>query len=69
MGTSWRWQVDPPEKVYHGALEGHYKKINMLKGMMGVKAARYEEAKRVRHCALSLVGEPIFCMVPWKGID
>lgn len=68
VGTSWRWQVDPPEKVYHGALEGHYKKINMLKGMMGVKAARYEEAKRVRHCALSLVGEPIFCMVPWKGI-
>lgn len=67
VGTSWRWQVDPPEMVYQGALEGHYKKINMLKGMMGVKAVRYEEAKRVRHCALSLVGEPIFCTFPWKG--
>jgi tRNA wybutosine-synthesizing protein 1 len=63
VGTTWRWQVDPPEKVYQGALEGHYKKINVLKGMMGVKAVRYEEAKRVRHCALSLVGEPIFCTV------
>jgi tRNA wybutosine-synthesizing protein 1 len=61
VGTTWRWQVDPPEVVYAGALEGHYKKINMLKGMMGVKPDRYEEAKRVRHCALSLVGEPIFC--------
>lgn len=62
VGTTWRWQVDPPEVIYKGALEGHYAKINMLKGMMGVKPARYEEAKRVRHCALSLVGEPIFCM-------
>ena len=61
VGTTWRWQVDPPEVVYKGALEGHYSKINMLKGMLGVKPARYEEAKRVRHCALSLVGEPIFC--------
>jgi tRNA wybutosine-synthesizing protein 1 len=65
VGTTWRWQVDPPEVVYRGALEGHYKKINMLKGMMGVKAVRYEEAKRVRHCALSLVGEPIFCTFPF----
>jgi tRNA wybutosine-synthesizing protein 1 len=62
VGTSWRWQVDPPEVVYNGALEGHYKKIKMLRGMQGVRAERYEEATRVRHCALSLVGEPIFCM-------
>ena len=65
VGTTWRWQVDPPEVVYKGALEGHYAKINMLKGMMGVKPARYEEAKRVRHCALSLVGEPIFCTLSY----
>lgn len=63
VGTTWRWQVDPPEMVYKGALEGHYKKIGILKGMMGVKVERYEEAKKVRHCALSLVGEPIFCML------
>jgi tRNA wybutosine-synthesizing protein 1 len=61
VGTSWRWQVDPPEEVFRGALEGHYAKIRMLRGMMGVKPERYEEALRVRHCALSLVGEPIFC--------
>ena len=62
VGTTWRWQVDPPEEVYKGALEGHYKKIGVLRGMMGVREERWEEAKRVRHCALSLVGEPIFCI-------
>jgi len=64
VGTTWRWEVDSAEMVYHAALEGHYAKIRMLRGMMGVKAERYEEAKRVRHCALSLVGEPIFCISP-----
>ena len=61
MGTTWRWQVDSAEDVYKGALEGHKRKIGMLRGMMGVRPERFEEAKRVRHCALSLVGEPIFC--------
>ena len=28
--------------------------------MAGVRADRYAEAQRIRHCALSLVGEPIF---------
>ena len=68
VGTSWRWQVDPPEIIYKGALEGHYQKINMLKGMMGVRPERLKEARRVRHCALSLVGEPIFC-VPFRRIQ
>jgi len=63
VGTSWRWKVDPPEAVYRGALEGHYQKIKMLRGMQGVRPERYEEATRVRHCALSLVGEPIFCII------
>jgi tRNA wybutosine-synthesizing protein 1 len=66
VGTTWRWEVDDAETVYRGALEGHYSKIRMLKGMVGVKGERWEEAKRVRHCALSLVGEPIFCKPPEK---
>ena len=32
----------------------------MLKGVPGVRAERFAEAMRIRHCALSLVGEPIF---------
>jgi len=60
VGTTWRWQVDPPDLIFAGAKEGHYKKIKMMRGVPGVRAERFEEAMRIRHCALSLVGEPIF---------
>lgn len=60
VGTSWRWQVDSPEIIFQGALEGHYRKIKQMKGVPGVVASRFSEAFQVRHCALSLVGEPIF---------
>lgn len=32
----------------------------MMRGVPGVRAERFAEAMRIRHCALSLVGEPIF---------
>lgn len=57
---NWRWEVDPPEKVLEGALEGHYKKIKQMRGVPGIQMDRFQEAFTVRHCALSLVGEPIF---------
>ncbi|KAJ5889287.1 Fe-S oxidoreductase [Penicillium tannophilum] len=60
VGTTWRWKVDSPELIFQGVKEGHYKKIKMMKGVPGVRAERFAEAMRIRHCALSLVGEPIF---------
>ncbi|KAL6719370.1 Fe-S oxidoreductase [Lecanora helva] len=60
VGTTWRWQVDPPDMIFQGAKEGHYKKIKMMRGVPGVRAERFQEAMKIRHCALSLVGEPIF---------
>lgn len=60
VGTTWRWQVDPPDMIFNGAKEGHYKKIKMMRGVPGVRAERFQEAMQIRHCALSLVGEPIF---------
>ena len=60
VGTTWRWRVDPPEMIFEGAKEGHLKKIKMMRGVPGVRAERFQEAMRIRHCALSLVGEPIF---------
>ena len=60
VGTTWRWVVDPPDLIFDGVKENHYKKIKMMRGMPGVRAERYSEALRIRHCALSLVGEPIF---------
>lgn len=60
VGTNWRWQVDQPDVILDGALQGHYSKIKQMRGVPGVVAERFAEAFRVRHCALSLVGEPIF---------
>ncbi|CAG8977311.1 hypothetical protein HYALB_00012716 [Hymenoscyphus albidus] len=60
VGTTWRWVVDPPQMIFDGVKAGHYKKIKMLRGVPGVRAERFAEAMRIRHCALSLVGEPIF---------
>ncbi|KAK4512948.1 uncharacterized protein ATC70_003659 [Mucor velutinosus] len=60
VGTTWRWKVDDPQFILDGAMENHYKMIKQLKGVPGVKAERFQEAFTIRHCALSLVGEPIF---------
>ncbi|PHH83661.1 hypothetical protein CDD82_5419 [Ophiocordyceps australis] len=60
VGTTWRWVVDAPDLIFEGVKEQHYKKIKMMRGVPGVRAERYAEALRIRHCALSLVGEPIF---------
>lgn len=60
VGTTWRWEVDRPELIIEGALNGHYKKIKQMRGVPGVLSDRFEEAFKVGHCALSLVGEPIF---------
>lgn len=60
VGTTWRWKVDSPGLIFDGVKEGHYKKIKMMRGVPGVRAERFAEAMRIRHCALSLVGEPIF---------
>ncbi|CAO2654730.1 Nn.00g114630.m01.CDS01 [Neocucurbitaria sp. VM-36] len=60
VGTTWRWITDAPELIFDGITAAHYKKIKMMKGVPGVRAERFSEAMRIRHCALSLVGEPIF---------
>jgi tRNA wybutosine-synthesizing protein 1 len=60
VGTTWRWITDAPDVIFDGITEAHYKKIKMMKGVPGVRAERFAEAMRIRHCALSLVGEPIF---------
>ncbi|EMR08950.1 hypothetical protein PNEG_02729 [Pneumocystis murina B123] len=59
VGTSWRWKIDKPEDILFGMMEGHYNKIKQMKGIPGIRPERLKEAMRIRHCALSLVGEPI----------
>ncbi|XP_062275232.1 S-adenosyl-L-methionine-dependent tRNA 4-demethylwyosine synthase TYW1 [Scomber scombrus] len=59
VGTEWRWKMDPAEKILEDALEKHQNMIRQFRGVPGVKPERYEEGLAVKHCALSLVGEPI----------
>ncbi|NWX34860.1 TYW1 synthase, partial [Notiomystis cincta] len=59
VGTEWRWKMDQPEMILQEAIEKHQNMIKQFKGVSGVKEARLEEALTVKHCALSLVGEPI----------
>jgi len=59
VGKEWRWLTDPPEMIVAEGVEKHQKMINEARGIPGVKPERWEEAMTVKHCALSLVGEPI----------
>jgi len=59
VGREWRWATDPPEEIMEGAVANHRKMINEFKGVPGVKPDRFQEGLEPRHCALSLVGEPI----------
>uniref|UniRef100_A0A8C2Z9I5 S-adenosyl-L-methionine-dependent tRNA 4-demethylwyosine synthase TYW1 n=1 Tax=Cyclopterus lumpus TaxID=8103 RepID=A0A8C2Z9I5_CYCLU len=59
VGTEWRWKMDPAEKILHEAMEKHQGMIRQFRGVPGVQPERYEEGLAVKHCALSLVGEPI----------
>ena len=59
VGRVWRWKTDDPTVLVQGAVERHQNMIKELKGLPGLITDRWQEAFTVRHCALSLVGEPI----------
>jgi tRNA wybutosine-synthesizing protein 1 len=59
VGKEWRWKTDDPNFIVETAVQTHLQLIREARGIPGVVPARYQEALTVRHCALSLVGEPI----------
>ncbi|EOA33528.1 hypothetical protein CARUB_v10019936mg [Capsella rubella] len=59
VGKSWQWKMDEPSVIVKGALDLHTKMIKQMKGVPGVTAEKLQEGLNPRHCALSLVGEPI----------
>lgn len=59
VGRVWRWKTDEASVLVKGSIERHQNMIKELKGLPGLIPQRWEEAFTVRHCALSLVGEPI----------
>jgi tRNA wybutosine-synthesizing protein 1 len=59
VGKEWRWKTDDPQFIVEQAVQTHVNMIKETKGIPGVQMDRWKEAHTVRHCALSLVGEPI----------
>lgn len=59
VGTEWKWKLEPAELIFQGAIDNHRQMIKAMRGLPGADAERIKEAMTVKHCALSLVGEPI----------
>lgn len=59
VASEWRWQIDEPKDVVRGMITSHKALVNEVRGMPGVTEDGLSEALDPRHCALSLVGEPI----------
>merc|ERR1719471_1114161 len=59
VGTEWKWLMDEPDRIVNDALELHRTQIKSKRGVPGVTEEKLAEGLDVRHCALSLVGEPI----------
>ena len=59
VGREWRWQMDDAETIVEKAVSEHRGMIKQMKGVPGVLPERLAEGMDPRHCALSLVGEPI----------
>ncbi len=59
VAKEWKWEMDKPEFLIEQSILKHQDMIRECKGVPGVIPERYNEAFTVRHCALSLVGEPI----------
>lgn len=54
VGRDWRWKMDDPLTIVHGAIDNHVKMINEYKGVPGVQAARLQEGYQVRLFASDL---------------
>ncbi|XP_057424172.1 S-adenosyl-L-methionine-dependent tRNA 4-demethylwyosine synthase [Lotus japonicus] len=59
VAKSWQWEMDDPIEIVNSALDQHRNMVKQMKGVPGVTLERLNEGLSPRHCALSLVGEPI----------
>lgn len=59
VGKNWQWKMDDALDIVNSAIDQHTKMIKQMKGVPGVEPERLTEGLTPRHCALSLVGEPI----------
>ena len=55
----WKWEVDPPQKIFDDFITAHRKNLIGYKGNPKADPEKYEKSKYPKHVALSLSGEPI----------
>ncbi len=59
VSKEWRWGVDEPEIILEGSKRAHHSLLTGFGGHDEVTKVLFAQAKRIRHVALSLTGEPI----------
>lgn len=59
VSKEWKWTMDEPEFIVNEVIKNHIQQMNTMKGVPGVQENRQKESMIPKHCALSLVGEPI----------
>lgn len=59
VGRTWKWAMDGPQDIVTQAVTLHQRMVKEYSGVPGVVPERVAEGLAIRHCALSLVGEPI----------
>ena len=55
----WTWAADDAKLLVENAIIQHTSLLNTMRDVRGVKPERLKQAQTVRHCDLSLVGEPL----------
>jgi len=59
VSKDWKWDVDEPKEILEGSIKAYQKLLTGFGGNEKANMEKFEEAKKVRHVALSLTGEPI----------
>ena len=59
VALDWKFDTDDPEEILEESLRKHYATIDKQCLSPNALEHRKAEARQVRHCALSLVGEPV----------
>lgn len=59
VSKEWKWEVNDPKFILDGSLDAHWNLLQGFKGNETVNKNILEQARQVKHVALSLTGEPI----------
>ncbi len=59
VSKDWKWEVNDPKFIFEGSVKAHWDLIQGFRGNKDANQEILEQARKARHVALSLTGEPI----------